>query len=213
MKTPFFKLFVIALTFSLISCKNENSLQEYKYADKGLVISCENVNSKLYSEALLAFENDILNYYGKNNPNPSLLRAYNQFIRNAVYGRINYQDVVSAHTVKIFEALKHETDLWDANNPESHLNYKSALVKCIAINMQNPDLRATFNALLKVNSMSPKPFGAPLMSNYRHALSDKYLAAYIAFDLYYAKLFNKDLLKANTEKPVQKVDFNKIPQQ
>ncbi len=212
MKTPFFKLFVIALTFGLMSCKNENTLQEYKYADKGLVLSCENVNSKLYSEALFAFEDDILKYYGKNNPNASLVQAYGQFIRNAIYGRLKYEDIVSPHTVKVFETLKNENDLWDANNPESYLNYNGALVKCIAINMQNPDLRATFNSLLKVNSMSPKPFGAPLMSNYRHALSDKYLAAYIAFDLYYAKLFNKDLSSANAEKSVQKVDFNKTPQ-
>ncbi|WP_418603221.1 hypothetical protein [Hwangdonia sp.] len=212
MKTPFFKLFVIALTFGLMSCKNENTLQEYKFADKGLVLSCKNVNSKLYSEALFAFEDDILKYYGKNNPNASLVQAYGQFIRNAIYGRLKYEDIVSPHTVKVFETLKNENDLWDANNPESYLNYNGALVKCIAINMQNPDLRATFNSLLKVNSMSPKPFGAPLMSNYRHALSDKYLAAYIAFDLYYAKLFNKDFSSANAEKPVQKVDFNKTPQ-
>ncbi|WOD42730.1 hypothetical protein [Hwangdonia lutea] len=212
MKTPFFKLFVIALTFGLISCKNENTLSEYKYADKGLVLTCEKVDSKLYSEALFAFENDILNYYGKNNPNASLVQAYGQFIRNAIYGRVKYEDIVSPHTVKVFEALKQENDLWDANNPESYLNYNGALVKCIAINMQNPELRTTFNSLLEVNSMSPKPFGAPLMSNFRHALSDKYLAAYIAFDLYYAKLFNKDLSKVNNEKPVQKVDFNKTPQ-
>ncbi|MFD1163772.1 hypothetical protein [Hwangdonia seohaensis] len=212
MKTPFFKLFVIALTFGLISCKNENTLTEYKYADKGLVLTCENVNSKLYSEALFAFEDDILKYYGKNNPNASLVQAYGQFIRNAIYGRLKHEDIVSPHTVMVFETLKNENDLWDANNPESYLNYNGALVKCIAINMQNPDLRATFNSLLKVNSMSPKPFGAPLMSNYRHALSDKYLAAYIAFDLYYAKLFNKDLSSANAEKSVQKVDFNKTPQ-
>ena len=213
MKTPFFKLFVIVLTIGLTSCKKENALSEYKYADKGVVLSCENVNSKLYSEALFAFENDILTFYGKNNPNASLIQAYGQFIRNAIYGRIKYENMVSPHTVKVFEILKHETDLWDANNPNSHLNYNSPLVKCIAINMQNADLKTTFNSLLRVNSMSPKPFGAPLASNYRDALKDKYLATYVAFDLFYAKLFNTDLSKVSAEKPKQKVDFNKIPQQ
>lgn len=210
MNTQFFKLFVIALTISLISCKNENALSEYKYADKGLVLSCENVNSKLYSEALFSFENDILKNYGKNNPNASLVQSYNQFIRNAVYGRIKYTDIVSPHTIKVFEALKNENDLWDANNPKSYLNYNSPLVKCIAINMQNADLKTTFNALLETNTMSPKPFGAPLMSNYRLVVQDKYLAAYIAFDLFYAKLFNIDLSQVSN-KPEQEVDFNKLP--
>ncbi|WP_341216841.1 hypothetical protein [uncultured Wocania sp.] len=212
MKTQFFKLFVITLAISLISCKKENTLSEYKYADKGLVLSCENVNSKLYSEALFAFENDILNFYGKNNPNASLIQAYGQFIRNAIYGRIKYEDIVSPHTINVFEVLKNENDLWDASNPKSYLNYNSALINCISINMQNTELKTTFNSLLKVNSMSPKPFGAPLMSNYRNVIKDKYLAAYIAFDLFYANLFNKDLSKVNTEKPAEKVDFNKLPQ-
>lgn len=212
MKTQFFKLFVITLAISLISCKKENTLSEYKYADKGLVLSCENVNSKLYSEALFAFENDILNFYGKNNPNASLIQAYGQFIRNAIYGRIKYEDIVSPHTIKVFEVLKNENDLWDASNPKSYLNYNSALINCISINMQNTELKTTFNSLLKVNSMSPKPFGAPLMSNYRNVIKDKYLAAYIAFDLFYANLFNKDLSKVNAEKPAEKVDFNKLPQ-
>lgn len=212
MKTQFFKLFVITLAISLISCKKENTLSEYKYADKGLVLSCENVNSKLYSEALFAFENDILNFYGKNNPNASLIQAYGQFIRNAIYGRIKYEDIVSPHTIKVFEVLKNENDLWDASNPKSYLNYNSALINCISINMQNTELKTTFNSLLKVNSMSPKPFGAPLMSNYRNVIKDKYLAAYVAFDLFYANLFNKDLSKVNAEKPAEKVDFNKLPQ-
>lgn len=212
MKTQFFKLFIITLVISLISCKKENTLSEYKYADKGLVLSCENVNSKLYSEALFAFENDILNFYGKNNPNASLIQAYGQFIRNAIYGRIKYEDIVSPHTIKVFEVLKNENDLWDASNPKSYLNYNSALINCISINMQNTELKTTFNSLLKVNSMSPKPFGAPLMSNYRNVIKDKYLAAYVAFDLFYANLFNKDLSKVNAEKPAEKVDFNKLPQ-
>jgi len=212
MKTPFFKLFIITLAISLVSCKKENNLSEYKFTDKGLVLSCENVNSKLYSEALFSFENDILNFYGKNKPNASLIQAYSQFIRNAVYDRLKFEDIVSPHTVKVFETLKNENNLWDANNSKSHLNYNGALINCISINMQNTDLKTTFNSLIKTNSMSPKLFGTPLMANYRDAIKDKYLATYIAFDLFYAKLFNKDLSKVNTKKPKPEVDFNKVPQ-
>ena len=46
---------------------------------------------------------------------------------------------------------------------------------------------------------------------YRNALNDKYLALYIALDLYYSKLFDIDFSKVNLDKPEQKVDFNKVP--
>ena len=77
---------------------------------------------------------------------------------------------------------------------------------CIAQNITNPDLKTTLNALLSTNSMNPKLFGAPLSTNYSLTLSDKYLAAYVAFDLFYAKLFDVDFSKVEKEK--QKVDFN-----
>ena len=77
---------------------------------------------------------------------------------------------------------------------------------CISQNIANPDLKTTFNALLSTNSMSPRLFGAPLVSSYSLALNDKYLAAYVAFDLFYAKLFDVDFTQPLSKKP--KVDFN-----
>ena len=216
MKTKLFKLFILTLAISLVSCKKENTLSEsdYKFADKGIVLTCENVNSKLYSEALFAFENDILSFYSRSRPKTSLLQAYSQFIRNTNLNRVKYEDIVSTHTVKIFEALKNEKDLWDANNPKSNLNYNGPLIKCIAINMQNKDLKTTLNALISTNSMSPILFGRPLLSNINFStlINDKYLSSYVAFDMFYANLFNKDLSKVNDKKPEQKVDFNKRPQ-
>ena len=96
MKTPFFKLLAITLIISLISCKKENTFTDYKYADKPIVISCDGINSKLYQEALYTFEDDIFNYYKKNNPNTSLVKTYSQFIRNAVYGKVKFEEIVSA---------------------------------------------------------------------------------------------------------------------
>jgi len=114
--------------------------------------------------------------------------------------------MVSEHTLKVFEALKNDTELWNLENASSHLNYNSALMDCIAQNIANPDLKITLNALLSTNSMSPKLFGAPLSTNYSTTLSDKYLASYVAFDLFYAKLFDVDFSQIEKEK--QKVDFN-----
>jgi len=203
MTTKFYFIILFILCFAT-SCKKENTFKEYEFADKPAVLECNNLNSKLYNEALYSFENDILNFYGKDKK--SLLLAYSQFIRLSVYGRVNYKNIVSEHTLKVFEALKNESELWNFNQSASHLNYNSALMDCIAQNITNPDLKTTLNALLSTNSMNPKLFGAPLSTNYSTTLSDKYLASYVAFDLFYAKLFDVDFSKVEKEK--QKVDFN-----
>ena len=208
MKTPFFKLLVITLTIGLLSCKKENTFTDYKYADKPATISCEGINSKLYKEALYTFEDDILNYYKKAKPNTSLVQAYSQLIRNAVYGRIKFEEIISAHTVAVFQALKKEDHLWDANSSISHLNYNSIVIDCISKNIQDKSLNTTFNALVSTNSMSPKLFGAPLMSKFTRTSNDKYLATYIALDLYYAKLFDVDLSKINFDKKEPLADFD-----
>ena len=201
-------ILALLFVFTLLSCKKENSLSEYKYADKAIVLTCDNLNSKLYHEALYTFENDLLTFYGEKKENTSLIQAYSQFIRGAVSSRINYRDMVSPHTLTVFEALKKEDDLWLLNDTKSHLNYDSKIISCISNNIIDAGLKTTFNALLTTNSMSPKLFGAPLMSNYRTVINDKYLATYIAFDLFYAKLFDVDFTEVKAEKPKSKVDFN-----
>ncbi|AUP78341.1 hypothetical protein [Flavivirga eckloniae] len=206
----FITLFLLVLT--LLNCKNENKFSEYKYADYNIVLTCDDFNSKLYHEALYSFENDILKFYSKTNKNISQTQAYSQFVRTTVYGRTKFEDIVSAHTLKVFEALKSENILWNVNNVKSHLNYNSPIVSCIASKIQDAALKTTFNSLVSTNSMSPKLFGAPLMSKYRSAIKDKYLATYIALDLFYAKLFDVDFSKVNLNKPESKVDFNKKPQ-
>lgn len=205
-----FKFVTLLLVLTLLNCKKNNTLSEYKYADKPLVLTCENINSKLYHEALYSFENDILQFYNKNN-SQSLTQAYSQFIRAAAYGRVKYSDIVSGHTLDVFEALKNENTLWDATNTKSHLNYNSTIVNCISNNIQDTALKTTFNSLISTNSMSPKLFGAPLINKYTATIKDKYLATYLALDFFYAKLFDVDLSKVNLNKPESKVDFNKKP--
>ncbi len=203
MNTKFY-LIALFLVLNITSCKKEKTFTEFEFADKPVALACKNANSKLYNEALYSFENDILNFYGKGNK--SLLTAYSQFVRLSVFNRANYKEIASEHTLKVFEALKEDTELWDLNNPKSHLNYNSDLMHCISQNIINQDLKTTLNALLSTNSMSPKLFGTPLATSYSLTLSDKYLAAYVAFDLFYAKLFDVDFTQVEKEKP--KVDFN-----
>lgn len=199
------------LLFMVFSCKNESTFSDFKYADKPAAVSCEGTNSKLLNEALYSFEDDIVNHYKKGNQNYRLDQAYSQIIRNSVFGRLKLEDIVSKHTVEVFEALKNEDDLWDASNSKSFLNYNSAAVNCISKNIKDKALKDTFDALTVTNSMSPKLFGAPLIAKYRNVLNDKNLAMYVALDLYYAKMFNIDFSKVNLEKTEQKVDFNQVP--
>ncbi|WP_248722278.1 hypothetical protein [Seonamhaeicola sp. ML3] len=207
------KLILFLLTCILFNCKNNNTITvDYKYDDKPKAISCEGLNSKLYMEALYSFEEDILNFYGKNNRNtnaqPTLTTAYATFIRTAVYSKVPYESVISEHTLNIFKALKDDNTLWDAENTKSHLNYSSPLIECISKNIKDNNLKTTFNALISTNSMSPKLFGSPLSSKYRNALSDKHLATYIAFDLFYSRLFDMDMQKINFDNSVQATDGN-----
>ncbi|MWW25892.1 hypothetical protein [Algibacter lectus] len=204
-----FILFLGALT--VVSCKKENTFNDYKFSEKGSVITCNNQNTALINEALFSFEADIAVFYAQNGQE-NVPNAYGQFLRAASINRIKYEDIVSPHTVKVFEALKHVNDLWDANNPDSHLNYKGDLLECISSNLKDKKLKTTYDALVATNSMKPELFGTPLARNYRAAASDKNLAAYIALDLYYAKLFGIDLSNVKEKTVVeQKVDFNKRP--
>lgn len=204
-----FNLIVFLLVLTLTSCKKENTFNDFKFESKGVVVDCENKNlSALLNEALFSFEDDITKFYNRGQTN--LPSAYSQFIRNALSNRVKYEDVVSPHTVKVFEALKQENSLWDAENKASYLNYNSTFFNCIADKIQSKDLKTTLKALVSTNSMSPRLFGSPLMSNFRLVSSDKYLSSYVAFDLYYAKLFNIDLSNVK-EKPEPKVDFNQVP--
>lgn len=205
-------LIAFLFMFTFLNCKKENSFSNFKHADKPQTMTCDGINSKLYSEAVYTFEDDILAFYRqKNNSNLNLSQAYIQFMRDVNYGKAKYEDIISEHAVEVFKALKNENELWDANNPNSHINYKGRPFKCISNSIADENLKTTFNALISTNSMSPKLFSTPLMSKYRTILKDKPLAAYVALDMYYANLFGIDFTKINFEKPEQKVDFNKLP--
>jgi hypothetical protein len=203
MKTKF-HLIAFLLIINVTSCKQENAFKDFKFSEKPSKLVCNNLNNMLYNEALYSFEQDITNFYSKDKR--SLLSAYSQFIRLTNYNRVKYRDIASEHTLKVFEALKNEPELWDANNSNSHLNYNSPLMNCVSDNISDKDLKTTLKALLSTNSMSPRLFAPPLLSNYGLTMGDKYLASYVAFDLFYAKLFDVDFSIIEKEKP--KVDFN-----
>jgi hypothetical protein len=155
-----FSLIVLALILLSSSCKKDTgvTLSNYKFSDKGIVLNCDGIDLKLVNEALFAFEDDISSFYAKKASNPNLQLAYAQFIRDANNGRANYAEILTPHTVEVFNVLKTKNDLWNMNNTTSYLNYDSDFFNCITNNIQDKNLNTTLHALVETNSMSPKLF-------------------------------------------------------
>lgn len=196
-------LSILLLLTIFTSCKKEATLSEYKYADKDYTVNCNNIDTNLLKEAMYSFEEDITNYYAKGGKK-NLSQAYSRAISASIYGNAKYNEIVSPHTKEIFNILKTKTDLWNSTSKIKTLNYNTQLVKCLADNISDKDLKTTFSALLSTNSMSSKLFGEPLKRQSRLAIKDKALATYIALDMFYAKLFDVDFnapKKENTQKP------------
>lgn len=209
LKTVF--LFFIALNFSCKQNNSEATLAEYKYADQPETISCDPATDKLMKEALYSFENDIINIYDPNGKNK--LRAYRSFVNNAVANRVDVANMMSKQTKAIFDVLKTKTELWDGTT----LNYNSDLVKCLSNNMQDQNLKTTFDALVSTNSMTKQLFGPALRSNTSYT-RDTYLQTFLALDYYYSKMLELDFTKVDIEaneakqQSNSKIDFNKKPE-
>lgn len=205
----YIKLFTVALvSLTFINCKNnEVKLSEYKYLDKTLNITCTQIDSTLIKEAVLSFEDDISNHFMRNET-PNLSQAYSRIINYGIYGKAPYRDMVSDHTKEIFDALKTNTDLWITKDDNTTLNYNHPYVLCLAENIKDKDINTTFNALLNTNSMRQDIFAEAFRRKSSLALRDKYLATYIALDLYFAKLFNVDFNQPKSAKPAQNKNQN-----
>jgi len=198
-----FILFIIALSLTFFNCKNETAEInfDYEYADKEDLITCENLDTKLYKEALYTFENDITKFYDKKTDNT--YKAYNSFFKNSIRGNVPYEKIVSPHTMKVFEALKAENDLWVKKNNTTSLNYNAAIFKCVSNNFLDKNLRTTFNALVSTNSMTPDLFGAPILPQISAMSRDKNLTTYMALDHYYSRLFDINPSKIITIKDLE----------
>ncbi|RKE92292.1 hypothetical protein [Ichthyenterobacterium magnum] len=200
MKSTIIKISLAILMLNTLSCnKQTTTFNDFKFASETPIINCGVENDKLLSEAVLSFENDITNHYDATNKN--LSRAYNVFIRDAFAKRVSNTDIVSDHTIKVLNALKN-TDIFKDNK----LDYNSAVVKCLAQNMNDSGMKTTFNALLSTNSMKKKTFGSPLRSSVMQITKDKYLSTYVALDYFYSELLNIDLNNVKPKEAIKKED-------
>lgn len=187
--------FVICLT--LINCKEPQPEITFEYSDQPVVINCDINNSELFNEAFYNFEHILIENYP--NKNPNLSSAYRQFLIESTNKAVNYNNISNQHSLDVFEALKNIEGLWITENNELSPNYKHEIFSCIGDNIKDKDIRDTYNALLSTNSMSIRMLKDVFISNSAKFNREKYLATFVALELYYSKLSNVDLsLKQET---------------
>ncbi|MEL0643499.1 hypothetical protein V6251_03835 [Olleya sp. Ti.3.14] len=208
MNTRIFKIaLVLIITFNVSCKKAEVKLAEFKYADLPKAVNCDSGYDDLLSEALYAFEQDIVNKYDPKTKNK--LRAYRAYISNYISNRTALEQIVTPHTKAVYDVLKSKQELWDGN----HLNYNSTAITCIIDSIKDKGLQQTLNALKSTNSMNSEIFAPPLRSNTSYS-RDTNLATFIALDLFYSKFNTIDFttvdLSLNQPKD-QPIDFNKRP--
>jgi hypothetical protein len=201
MKTQFI---YFALCLILVNCKEAQPELILKYADKPVVVDCDTNHSELFNEAIYSFEQNLIDYYA--NKNPNLTISYRQFLKESTNNTANYNSISNEHSIAVFDALKNIEGLWIQKDDELVLNYNHNIFSCIGNNIQDEDLKATFNALLSTNSMSIRMLKDVLIAKSNRLNTDKYLATFVALELYYSKLSNVDLslpLEAPSESKLQ----------
>ncbi|AUC80907.1 hypothetical protein [Lacinutrix sp. Bg11-31] len=219
MKTTF-KLLILVILVTISSCNNSKSI-DYKYSENPKLLACDFPNGHLLQEAVYSFENDIIRAYNINNKN--FTKAYSTFLNERQRGKLNVKNIASEHSLKIAKALKESTNLWTETNGKNSLNNSGPLVDCIANNIKDKDIKATYNALLATNSLKPSLILPLLSSSSRFIQADGSLKSYVALEFFYSQLLNTKLEELNTNfsqaqpdptKPsVDGVNFKKTPKQ
>ena len=188
MKLRYF-CFVICLT--LVNCKKQQPELLLKYSEKPKALHCDNIDDDLINEALYNFEANLAENYA--NKNSNLMQAYRIFLKESTSNTANYNNISNQHSIAIFEALKNVEGLWIEDSSGLSPNYSHEVFTCIGDNIIDEDIKATCNALLTTNSMSIRMLKDVLISRSSRPSTDKYLAVFIALELYYSKLSDVDL--------------------
>jgi hypothetical protein len=179
------------LSISLLSCKQDVKF-DYKYADQPQVLTCENVDTKLFNEAYYVFENAIMTQAKNTNrrPNFNITPEYalRSFIMRAM-GNMRITDYATKEAFEVFNILKNK-DIWNGNQLKSSAN----ITECIGNNILNSTIKGSFNTLRSVESLSPNLVASTITDNraIRGQYKDKVLMTYVALDMYYSKFYNTD---------------------
>jgi len=184
-------LLTMSVVLGLTSCGNSI---EYKYTNRQHVVTCEGMDQDLMNEALYSFEDNIAkatpsNNYGVGSP---LYYAfgYASYIYRGVMGESDYQKIASEHTQALAKALTKEP-IWTGTKPNIKLDYNSPFVKCLVENVEQEDLKRTFDNLKSANSMDIKLMINVFMKHVEQTGTDRELAVIVALDTYYRHLINQ----------------------
>lgn len=195
------KITLLAVVFCFYNCKQEITTKQeqidfdYKYPSVQKLLDCEGIDTALFQEALQSFENDIVKYHTPDDPLYS--RAYSIFVAQAIGNKVDYKKLVSEHSIKVFEALKQDKNLWIKNPNGSNVNYEHPIFKCIGAKIKDEPLRKTYNALVETNSMSVRMIQGQLRKKTFGMKDDKYLATFVAMELFYGRFFDTDFNAKN----------------
>ena len=191
------KLFFLITILALEGCSEPF---QYKYQKQEQTIECTNINTKLIHEALYSFKDDISRYYLKEIKEKDYLNfsySYSQYIYSGAKGELNYKEIASPHTIKVFDKLVKEGDLFIKIKGKSNLNYKNDFVKCLIDNIKSEDIRTKIINLIDVNYLSPEVMAENYrVSNY-DAEIDPYYLLFIALDTYYQHFLDINFSKTN----------------
>lgn len=193
---PKLKLFytLFATTLILFNCKKDVNPITYEFTDKPYDFVCKesDIENDLLKEALYSFEDDIVKYYDPKQLN--LNRAYGQFLLGINHNEYIHMRIISPRSRAILERLKQEDHLFI----NGQLNTKSPLISCVVHGVKDEDLKTTFNALLSAGSLKSSILASGIMFESKKVLADKAMATYVALDMYYAKIAERDKLKNTT---------------
>lgn len=182
-------LYLFILMFLLQSCEHGF---EYKYANEPVLLSCDNANERLISEAVYTFEDYLMNSHVFREP-LIVEQGYANYWGIATSDRLPRIDTFDPHVIKVFEALKKEEDLWKEVNGEIRLNYSNSFMRCIEEGMTNREIRSTMKSLLDTNTFRTDIFTPAIRRRTDIVAQDKALSTLVALDMFYAKLFSIDL--------------------
>lgn len=195
------KFILLFLGLLLFNCKKEPELI-YKYKGKAALVNCTSPDKELLEEALFSFEEDLLNFYDPENRNYN--QAYNRFISAYRLHKLELSSMVSEHSVEVFNTLKKNKALWNIGDKNGNLNHSLDIYKCIGEHITDQDIKETYNALINANSMSYRMIAEPLRRASYSLGKDKYLATFVALDMYYANLFDIDLKTPKDSSVIEK---------
>lgn len=182
---------ITVLFFS--NCKKEQPIT-YLYPDQPQTLNCNNIDTKLFSDAYYAFEKAITTQSQNVNKRPNYTVPAASALRNFIgrsKGTLRIDNYITKETLEVFNNLKNQ-DIWKNNQ----LKNNAAIADCIGNHIANTGIKTTFNALRQTEDLDAKLMAAAiadlgLFDQYK----DKALMTYAALDLYYAKFFELDLTK------------------